>query len=257
VINKKKNVEIMEKIEFLNEPCDWKSLSLYDFMYTERNYPRSWKDFFLREDVKKEIKKVSDHISSLPEKIIVYPEIHNVFRAFYCTSLKNIRAVIIGQDPYHGGNATGLCFDVRKGGALNPSLRNIYKELENEGYRVSRDGNLKYWTKSIFLINTALTVEKGDADSHTHVWYDFSEKVVEYIAKRSTNVVWLLWGSKAQAYSYLLDGNNHKIIKTSHPSPFSANRGYRDIPAFMGSGCFREANEFLESKMLSRIEWET
>ena len=252
-------MENPEEIKFLDEPCEWHSLSLYDFTYTESNYPRSWKDFFMREDVKKEIKKISDHISSLPEKIIVYPEIHNVFRAFYSTPLKNIRAVIMGQDPYFVcnlktglPNATGLCFDVRKGGALNPSLRNIYKELEDEGYEVTRDGNLKPWAKNVFLINTALTVEKGDADSHTHVWYDFSEKIVEYIAKRSMNVVWLLWGSKAHAYSYLLDEGNHKIIKTSHPSPFSANRGFRNIPAFIGSGCFRETNEFLKSRML---EW--
>ena len=183
----------------------------------------------------------------------IYPEINKVFRAFI--PLDKIKVVILGQDPYHNGSAVGLCFSVLPGNKVNPSLKNIYTELKNEGYSPVENGILTHWAKNCCMLNTALTVRKGEADSHTHIWFDFSEKVIKYISDNTKNTVWLLMGSKALEFNPLIDEEKHTVFVTSHPSPFSAHRGFRYYPSFLGSNVFTQINDYLQAYHNMTIKW--
>jgi len=237
-------------LQFLEEKYDWKSLTLWDYLL-EGNYPRSWNNFFLEDNVQRDLHQISEDLKEETDKgITIYPPLNQVFRAFCCTPLDKIKVVVLGMDPYHNpGSAVGLCFSVRPGNKINPSLKNIYKELKNEGYNPTEDGVLTHWTDQCLMLNTALTVAKGEADSHTGIWYGFSEKVIKYIAYNYPSIVWLLMGAKALAFKPLL--GESKVIITSHPSPFSAYKGFRDHPAFIGSGAFRKIND----KLKKPIDW--
>jgi uracil-DNA glycosylase len=192
------------------------------------------------------LEEISSTLQEIVKSKIVYPELKNVFRALI--PIERIKLVVVGQDPYHNGSATGFAFDVKKGNSINPSLRNIYIELKNEGYTPVEDGNLQKWSrKGVLLLNTALTVEEGSPNSHTELWSDFTTKLVEYIAKKS-GAGWLLMGSKAIAYTALLPSKT-QIFKTSHPSPFSASKSSRDAPAFLGSGIFKQIESRLDVKI--------
>ncbi len=233
----------MAEIKLINNSYRWKNVSLWDFL-KEGNIPQGWKSFFMTKDIQILLGKISDKLEK-ERSDRIYPIIQDVFRAFYMTPLSKIKVCILGQDPYHSGtnetngSAMGLCFSVRPGNKINPSLRNIYRELKNEGYSPKEDGVLTHWTQFCFMYNMALTVEKGCADSHTSIWYDFSEEVIKYIAKNVKKMSWLLMGSKAQQIKNLLP-KTHQIVCTSHPSPFSAHRSYRNIPAFLGSNAFKQ-----------------
>jgi len=245
--------ESFTKINFIEEKYCWKTLNLWDYLL-EGNYPSSWKDFFLREDVQKDLQSISDQLEEESKRCIIYPEINKVFRAFI--PLEDIKVVILGQDPYHNSSAVGFCFSVLPGNSINPSLRNIYKELKNEGYDIKEDGVLTHWAdQGCLLLNTALTVEKSYADSHTGIWYEFSEKVIQYIAKNTRNVAWLLMGSKALEFKEHILGENHYIVVSSHPSPFSAHRSFRNHPAFLGSKVFYKINKFLKKFNRKPIIW--
>lgn len=204
--------------------------------------------FFENQDIIDELKKISDILSET--KVKIYPEIHNIFKAFI--PLEKIKVVILGQDPYHDGNAVGLCFSIYPKTKLNPSLRNIYNELEKEGYKINRNGNLSHWAKQgCFMLNTSLTVAKGLPNSHTDYWYKFTQKVIENICRRD-NICWMLLGKNAINFKHNITNNTHFIFCTSHPSPFSANRNIsNDIPAFLGSNIFNRVNE----KLLEKIVW--
>jgi len=242
-------------IRFLDQMYSWRNMTLWDFL-SEGNIPSKWNFFFLRDDVQRELWKISEYIKGELEyskRLIVYPPINRVFRAFI--DPKKIKVCILAQDPYHNGSAVGYCFSVLPGNKINPSLRNIYKELKQEEYKVKEDGNLTHWAKQgCLLLNTALTVEKGCADSHTAPWYDFTEKVIKYVAENCENIVWLLMGSKAQRFQEFIP-ESHGILCSSHPSPFSAHRGYRDIPAFLGSNIFSRTNDYLEAHGKNPINW--
>lgn len=250
-------------LQFSENTYSWNEMSLWDFL-NEGNIPSGWKDFFIQnQDILYTISEKLEEEKKLNSKLIIYPPVNQVFRSFI--PLEKIKVVILGQDPYHSGttefdgSAVGYCFSVLPGNRINPSLRNIYKELKNEDYDVKEDGDLSHWVdQGCFMLNTALTVEKGCADSHTAFWYDFTEKVIKYIVDNCTNVVWLLMGSKAYKFGVLIpkEGESrHSVFCTSHPSPLSATRSTNWIPAFIGSFVFNGINEKLKKYGKRKIKW--
>ena len=209
--------------------------------------PSKWSDFFNKKQVRDELLNISFNLQG---SSIIYPDLNKVFRAFYMTSIENTKVVLLGQDCYHNGNATGLCFDVRSGGTVNPSLRNIYKQLKIEGFDPCEDGNLSHLpSQGVLMMNAALSVEEGNPDSHSKLWYDFTVDLVKYICEHKKRVVWLLMGSRAHHFEKYININRKYIIKTSHPSPFSAMRSSKDIPAFIGSKCFTKINKLIDGKI--------
>lgn len=232
---------------------NWKELSLWEFL-KEGNIPYSWESFFTREDVQQELYNISLFLEDESSKKIIYPPINQVFRSLI--PVNKIKVVLLGMDPYHNGSAVGLCFSVLPGNSINPSLRNIYKELERSGFQPNKNGDLTHLpSQGVVMLNTALTVRKGNADSHTSEWSSFSEKVIQHISMNTENVVWILMGAKAHAYENDIDVNKHFILKSSHPSPFSFMRSSRNIPAFLGSDIFKNTNNILKSKNEKPINW--
>jgi len=239
-------------ITFLDEKWDWKKHTLSQFL-SEGNLPSGWKDFFLDPDIQSLLLKISSQIEEQAKENLIFPSIPDVFRTF-SLSLEKVRVVVLGQDPYHNGNAVGLCFSVPRGSVVNPSLRNIYTELEREGVKLIRkDGVLDHWLKQgCLMLNTSLTVNKSEAGSHLSFWYPFTEKLIQYIVQKKEKVVWLLMGKEALEFScFIQENKTHVIVSSSHPSPFSAHRNYRNHPAFLGSGVFSRVNKNLEEK----IKW--
>lgn len=184
---------------------------------------------------------------------IIYPKGSEIFNSMNTTSIFDIKTVVIGQDPYHGeGQAHGLAFSVRKGIQLPPSLRNIYKEIENEfGCKMSDSGDLTNWAKQgVLLLNATLTVEQAKAGSHQGKgWEIFTDKIIKTVNEKCDGVVFMLWGSYAQKKSEYIDSKKHLILRAPHPSPLSAHRG------FLGCGHFKKANEYLLSKGKEPIDW--
>ena len=233
-------------ISIIDGTYEWINLSLIDFL-NEGNIPSGWYDFFLQDSTQKMLNRISTYLEDEAKRKIIYPPIHQVFRAFYIVPLDNIKAVIIGQDCYHNGNAVGLCFSVKPGNSINPSLRNIYKELKAEGFPCIEDGDLTFWAKQgVLMLNMALTVEKGTAGSHSDIWEPFTRKLIKYISeKRKHNIDWFLFGKDAHSVRNILTGGS-TVHLTSHPSPFAANKKCGEYPAFLGSGVFSK---------VSGIEW--
>jgi len=185
---------------------------------------------------------------------IIYPAKDNIFAAFNQTPFDKVKVVIIGQDPYHGVNqAQGLSFSVRPGVRVPPSLKNIYKELNRDlKIPIPKNGNLVDWAaQGVLLLNATLTVEAGKAGSHQKLgWETFTDKVVEVLNSEKEGLIFVLWGSYAQSKGQNIDTAKHKVLKSTHPSPFSAHRG------FLGCGHFGKINNFLRSAGLSEINWQ-
>ncbi|SFN11007.1 Uracil-DNA glycosylase [Izhakiella capsodis] len=186
--------------------------------------------------------------------ITVYPPQQDVFNAFRYTELGAVKAVILGQDPYHGpGQAHGLSFSVRPGIAPPPSLINIYKELETDivGFSRPAHGYLESWAhQGVLLLNTVLTVEAGKAHSHARFgWERFTDNVIASINEHCEGVVFLLWGSHAQKKGSMIDRQRHHVLRAPHPSPLSAHRG------FFGCKHFSQANALLERQGEIPIDW--
>ena len=185
---------------------------------------------------------------------VIYPDKYDIFNALHLTPFSGTKVVIIGQDPYHGpGQAHGLSFSVKPGVSLPPSLQNIFKELQNDlGYAIPKNGDLTKWTRQgVLLLNTVLTVRQGNPNSHKGVgWESFTDQVITCLNRREEPVVFILWGAHAQAKQELITSSRHFIIKSPHPSPFSANRG------FLGSKPFSKANAFLRSTGSAEIDWQ-
>lgn len=231
---------------FLDEEWSLQNMTLEKYV-EEGNV--DW-DFFRKTEVKTILKRISDLLEKEKEKII-YPSLNHIFRAF-SLPLEKIKVIIIGQDPYHDGNAVGLCFSVPPNKKINPSLMNIYKELENEGYTPCKNGSLVHLIKEgCLMLNTSLTVRKAEPESHLNIWRPFTEKCLEYISERTRGVAWLLMGRHATVFKKYAERNGHKAFITSHPSPLSAYKSFGEYPAFIGSGVFRKIDDFLEKK----IEW--
>ena len=233
----------MVHVELLDKKYSWKDMSFYQFLQ-EGNIPKNWDVFFEREDIQKIIYSISQELDKVRETKIIYPTIQQVFRALYILPVDKIKAVIVGQDCYHNGNteydgsAVGLCFSVKPGNKINPSLRSIYTELKQEGFTPKEDGVLLHWAESgILLLNMALTVEKGSPGSHSCIWYDFSKLLIQYISQeRGDSIHWLLFGKDAHKVTKLIEKGHFHCV--SHPSPLSAYRSCGKIPAFIGSGIF-------------------
>lgn len=184
----------------------------------------------------------------------IYPDMYDIFNALHFTSYENTKVVILGQDPYHGPNqAHGLSFSVQKGVRVPPSLQNIYKELYADlGFAPPKHGFLKKWAdEGVLLLNTVLTVREKQAASHRGKgWEHFTDQVIRIINEKTDPVVFILWGRHAQEKESLLTNERHLIIKSPHPSPFSANRG------FFGSRPFSRTNSFLVANGREPIDWE-
>ena len=227
---------------------DWKQMSLYDFLYTYGGMPYQYTDFFQQDNVKDEIKTISDALQR--DKRVIYPELPNVFRALSSVNGKP-KVVILGQDPYHNGAACGLAFSVEyENEPLNKSLINIHKEIVSCGFDVDpSNGRLDLWCKEgVMLLNTALTVIEGEAGIHCHLWKNFTRLLLDYLQPE----VGLLWGNHAIDYaSYFKE-----TVCTSHPSPLGAYKPVGHYPAFLGSRCFHQVNKILQKKK-TRVYWNT
>ena len=184
---------------------------------------------------------------------VIYPPGPMIFQALNSTPLERVRVVILGQDPYHGaGQAHGLCFSVQPGVAPPPSLQNIFKELKRDlNLDIPSHGHLQHWAdQGVLMLNTSLTVEQGVAGSHAKMgWQRLTDRVIEVISEKRSDVVFLLWGAHAQSKAKLIDPTRHLLLKSVHPSPLSAHRG------FIGNGHFSRANQFLKQRGLEPIDW--
>lgn len=183
----------------------------------------------------------------------IYPPYDDIFNAFKLTPLSNVKAVILGQDPYHeAGQAHGLAFSTPEGRPIPMSLKNIFKEINSEyGYPIPKSGCLESWAKEgVFLLNTVLTVEDGNANSHSKCgWQTFTDNVIKILNEQAQPIVFMLWGKQAERKMGLITNPNHMVLVTSHPSPFSARRG------FLGCNHFRLANHFLSDNDVDEINW--
>ena len=185
----------------------------------------------------------------------IYPKSGDIFNAFEKTPFDKVKVVILGQDPYHGEyQAHGLSFSVQKGITTPPSLKNIYKELVKDipGFVIPNHGNLTEWAEQgVLLLNASLTVRAGTPGSHQKKgWEEFTDKVIKTISEKKEGIVFILWGAFAQAKAELIDQSKHFIIRSPHPSPFSADRG------FFGSKPFSKTNEILIKEGKKPIDWQ-
>lgn len=185
----------------------------------------------------------------------IFPPQADVFNAFKATEFDKVKVVILGQDPYHGpGQAHGLCFSVKQGVKTPPSLLNMYKELKQSipGFEIPSHGNLQPWAEQgVLLLNTVLTVEQGKAHSHSKIgWEQFTDNVIEALNQHGQGLIFMLWGSHAHKKGAHIDNQKHYVLKTTHPSPLSAHRG------FLGCGHFIQCNQLLEQQGLSPINWQ-
>lgn len=184
---------------------------------------------------------------------VIYPPGPLIFNALNSTPLDKVKVVIIGQDPYHGaGQAHGLCFSVQPGVPVPPSLLNIFKELKRDlNIDMPNHGCLQSWAEQgVLLLNTSLTVEQGNAGAHADKgWRPFTDKVIEVVNQQCEHLVFLLWGAHAQSKAKLIDASKHLILKSVHPSPLSAYKG------FLGNGHFSRSNKFLQQHGLQPIDW--
>ena len=183
----------------------------------------------------------------------IYPKKENIFSAFKLCALKNIKVVIIGQDPYHKKDqANGLAFSVPKGVKIPPSLRNIFKEINNDlNIKYPLHGDLRNWAKQgVLLLNSTLTVKEKNPNSHCNQgWEQFTDKIIKTISEERKGVIFLLWGKFAQKKEKLINLNTHHILKAPHPSPFSVNKG------FFGCKHFSKTNKILISQDQDIINW--
>lgn len=211
------------------------------------------------EALKDEFKK--DYYKQLFEKVneeyrtrLIFPPANDIFNAFHLTPLKDVKVVILGQDPYHGNNqAHGLCFSVKPEVEIPPSLVNIYKELHDDcGCYIPNHGYLTKWAKQgVLLLNTVLTVRAHQANSHRGIgWEEFTDAAIRILNEQNQPIVFILWGRPAQMKRSMLTNPEHLILEAPHPSPLSAYRG------FFGSRPFSRANKFLKEKGVEPIDWQ-
>lgn len=213
----------------------------------------SWKPLLKEEFEKPYFKELREKVREAYLSKKVYPEPSRIFRAFDLCAPQDVRVVILGQDPYHTpGVADGLAFSSFPENPVPPSLENVYKEIEAEfSVKCVRTPDLSLWaTQGVLLLNTALTVESGIANSHAEIgWHQFTDAVIKVISQNSTNVVFMLWGNNARTKRTLIDVSKHLILESAHPSPLSAYKG------FFGNDHFKSANSYLEAHHRGIITW--
>ncbi len=214
----------------------------------------TWKQKLMEEFSKDYMKSLSSFLrSERDNKKIIFPAGNKIFNTFALTKFEEVKVVILGQDPYHGeGQAHGLSFSVGEGVKPPPSLENIFKELKSDlGIEKPNHGNLQKWgEQGVLLLNSILTVEKGKPGSHSGKgWETFTDAVLFKLSSLKKNIVFILWGKKAQDKGHFLNRDEHFIIKSPHPSPFSASRG------FLGSRPFSQTNNYLKKHKIDPIDW--
>ncbi len=212
----------------------------------------SWYEVLKEEFEKEYFINLANFLRNEYKTKTIYPKGKNIFNAFNLCPFYKLKVVILGQDPYHGPNqAHGLAFSVPEGVTTPPSLKNIFLELENDLHIKRQKTNLSDWAEQgILLLNTILTVEANKPTSHANIgWETFTDSVIKIISENKNQIIFLLWGSHAQKKETLIDKNKHFIIKSAHPSPLSANRG------FLRSKPFSKINKILESLNQEPIKW--
>lgn len=218
------------------------------------NLGNDWDNILADEFEKEYYKKLRAFLVSEYKTRTIYPDMHDIFNALRYTSFENTRAVILGQDPYHGENqAHGLCFSVLRGIEPPPSLKNIYKELEADvGFVPPRHGELTHWAKQgVLMLNAVLTVRAHQANSHKGFgWEIFTDRVISELNNKKTPVVFLLWGANARQKARVITSPIHVKLETVHPSPLSAYNG------FFGCRHFSKCNEILEKSGQAPIDWQ-
>ena len=222
-------------------------------MLLEKYIPSDWKKI-LKENIQSHtFSNLNSFLTKELEQFEVFPPVNEIFSALKLTPYKNVKVVIIGQDPYHDDNqAHGLAFSVRKGVKIPPSLRNIYKELNDDlGCPIPNHGYLQHWAEQgVLMINTVLTVRAHHANSHTNKgWEDFTDGIIQSLNNHPEKIAFILWGKNAEKKTNIIDTEKHYIIQSAHPSPLSARRG------FLGSKPFSKVNNFLKANSKKEIDW--
>ncbi|WP_276885450.1 uracil-DNA glycosylase [Anaerococcus lactolyticus] len=212
-------------------------------------------DLILKEEFEKEyFKKIESFLDKAYEEKNIYPPRDEIFKSLELSSFEDTNVVILGQDPYYNpGKAEGLSFSVKKGVKLPPSLRNIYKEMNNDlGLEPAKNGTLISWARQgVLLLNASLTVEEKKPNSHKSIgWQIFTDKIISLLNERERPLVFILWGNFARSKKALITNSRHLILESAHPSPLSARNG------FLGSKPFSKTNEFLKKNNLKVIDWE-
>jgi len=214
----------------------------------------SWKKHLNEEFEKPYFKVLATFVKSEYDKFTCFPKGSDIFAAFDYCHFNDLKVVIIGQDPYHGINqANGLCFSVKDGVTMPPSLINIFKEIETDlNIPIPETGNLERWAKQgVLLLNATLTVRAHQAGSHQKKgWELFTNEVISKISEEKENVVFILWGGFAKKKIKLIDEKKHHVLTSGHPSPLSANRGY-----WFGNKHFSKTNKYLKIKHLEPVAW--
>lgn len=220
---------------------------------TDIKIESEWKERLNEEFAKPYFAALSTFVKEETKSHTVYPPGPEIFRAFACTPFSKVKVVILGQDPYHGpGQANGLCFSVRKGVPLPPSLKNIYKEIESDlAIKMSGSGELEAWAnQGVLLLNATLTVRASTPGSHQGKgWEQFTDAVISVLNEEKEGLVFLLWGAYAQAKAAIVDAHKHTVLTAPHPSPFSVHRG------FYGCKHFSKTNKALKAAGHTPIEW--
>ncbi|RTY93629.1 uracil-DNA glycosylase [Flavobacterium sp. GT3R68] len=215
----------------------------------------SWQNILSDEIEKPYFRNLINEVEKECSLHTCFPPKELIFAAYDYTSFENLKVVIIGQDPYHGdGEANGLCFSVNEGVNIPPSLRNIFRELNDDlgNIFLPTSGNLERWARQgVLLLNASLTVRKDQANSHKHLdWNIFTDAVIQKISEEKDNIVFLLWGSFAQKKGAKINQDKHLVLECGHPSPMSANQG-----KWFGNKHFSQTNSYLSSKGIPEIEW--
>lgn len=213
----------------------------------------SWKGILNPEFEKEYFIKLAEFVKKEYHETTIYPPGNLIFNSFNLCPFDKVKAVIIGQDPYHGpGQAHGLCFSVREGVDFPPSLLNIFKEIEADlGNKPVRSGNLERWaSQGVLLLNATLTVRAHQAGSHQKKgWEEFTDSVIHAINREKKNIVFFLWGAYAQKKGEAIDRSKHLVLESVHPSPLSASRG------FFGNKHFSRCNDYLISHGIEPVNW--
>ncbi|TGK79835.1 uracil-DNA glycosylase [Leptospira montravelensis] len=212
-----------------------------------------WKEVLKEEFEKTYFTNLREWVRDQYKTSTVYPPAKLIFNAFDSCPFDQVKVVILGQDPYHGpGQAHGLCFSVNEGVPFPPSLQNIFKEIADDLQKpIPKSGNLTHWAnQGVLLLNATLTVQKDKAGSHQNKgWEEFTDATIKILAEKKSNLVFLLWGSFAQKKEFLIPPNKHLVLKSAHPSPLSAYRG------FLGNKHFSKTNEYLLTQGKKPIDW--
>ncbi len=212
-----------------------------------------WNDVLSNEFEKPYYQELRKFLISEYKTRTIYPDKHDIFNALHYTPLKDIKVLLLGQDPYHNENqAHGLSFSVMPGQKIPPSLQNIYKELHDDiGCAIPNHGHLKKWAgQGVLLLNTVLTVRAHQANSHQGMgWEQFTDAVIRAVNEQNRPLVRFLWGKPAQNKKIMLTNSKHLVLTAPHPSPLSAYRG------FFGSKPFSKANDFLEKNSIEKVDW--